>query len=122
MHTFKLFWKSFVIDRNRTFILAERKSSVAFLYCLIKYVSCYSLKFYTRNAACLWLYTVVIIISVPGGGGLVAKSYPTLLRPHGLQHARFICPGDFPGKNTGVGCYLLLQGIFQTQQSKPWLQ
>ena len=22
---------------------------------------------------------------------------------------------DFPGKNTGVGCHFLLQGIFQTQ-------
>ena len=24
--------------------------------------------------------------------------------------------GDFPGKNTGVGCHPLLQGIFQTQE------
>ena len=28
---------------------------------------------------------------------------------------------DFPGKNTGVGCYFLLQGIFPTQESKPCL-
>ena len=28
---------------------------------------------------------------------------------------------DFPGKNTGVGCYFLLQGIFQTQGSNPRL-
>ena len=26
-----------------------------------------------------------------------------------------------PGKNTGVGCYLLLQGIFPTQGSNPGL-
>ena len=25
--------------------------------------------------------------------------------------------GDFPGKNIGVGCYALLQGIFPTQGS-----
>ena len=100
MYTFKLFWKSFVTERNRIFNLAERKSSVAFLYCLIRYVSIYSLKFYPRNAACLWLYSVVIIISIPGGGGLVAKSYPTLLRPHGLQPAKLLCPWDFPGKNS----------------------
>ena len=25
---------------------------------------------------------------------------------------RLLCPWDFPGKNTGVGCYFLLQGIF----------
>ena len=28
---------------------------------------------------------------------------------------------DFPGKNTGVGCHLLLQGIFSTQGSNPRL-
>ena len=28
-----------------------------------------------------------------------------------------LCPWDFPGKNTGVGCHLLLQGIFLTQGS-----
>ena len=27
--------------------------------------------------------------------------------------------GDSPGKNTGVGCYALLQGIFPTQGSNP---
>ena len=27
------------------------------------------------------------------------------------------CPWDFPGKNTGVGCHFLLQGIFQNQGS-----
>ena len=29
--------------------------------------------------------------------------------------ARLLCPWDFPGKNTGVGCHLLLQGIVPTQ-------
>ena len=30
-------------------------------------------------------------------------------------------PWDFPGKNTGVGCHSLLQGIFPTQGSNPGL-
>ena len=30
-------------------------------------------------------------------------------------------PGDSPGKNTGVGCHALLQGIFPTQGSNPGL-
>ena len=34
------------------------------------------------------------------------------LQPHGLQPTRLLCPWDFPGKNTGVGCHFLLQGIF----------
>ena len=29
---------------------------------------------------------------------------------HGLQSSRLLCPWDFPGKNTGVGCHGLLQG------------
>ena len=37
------------------------------------------------------------------------------LRPHGLQPARLLCPGDSADKNTGAGCHALLQGIFQTQ-------
>ena len=43
------------------------------------------------------------------------------LRPHGLQHARFLCPWNFPGKNTGVGCHFLLQGIFPDQGSNSHL-
>ena len=35
------------------------------------------------------------------------------LRPHKLQPPRFLCPWNFPGKNTGVGCHFLLQGSFQ---------
>ena len=32
-----------------------------------------------------------------------------------------LCPCDSPGKNTGVGCHVLLQGIFPTQGSNPSL-
>ena len=35
--------------------------------------------------------------------------------PWGLLPARLLCPWDFPGKYTGVGCHFLLQGIFLTQ-------
>ena len=31
------------------------------------------------------------------------------------------CPWDFPGKNTGVSCHFLLQGIFTSQGSNPCL-
>ena len=39
------------------------------------------------------------------------------LGPHGLQPTRLLCPWDSPGKSTGVGCHVLLQGIFPTQGS-----
>ena len=41
--------------------------------------------------------------------------------PHGVQPARLLCPWDFPCKNTGMGCHVLLQGIFLTQGSNPGL-
>ena len=44
---------------------------------------------------------------------------PDSLQPHGLQPPRLLRPWDFPGKNTGVGCRFLLQGIFPTQGSNP---
>ena len=43
------------------------------------------------------------------------------LRPNELLPARLLCPWTFPGKNTGVGCHFLLQGIFLTQGSNPCL-
>ena len=43
------------------------------------------------------------------------------LQPHGLQPVRFLCPWNFPGKNTGVGCHFLLQGIVLTQGLNPGL-
>ena len=41
------------------------------------------------------------------------------LWPHGLKPARVLCPWDSPGKNTGVGCYALLQEIFPNPGIKP---
>ena len=39
------------------------------------------------------------------------------LRPNGLYPARLLCPWDSAGKNTGVSCHFLLQGIFLAQGS-----
>ena len=38
------------------------------------------------------------------------------LSPHGLYPTRLLCPWNFLGKNTGMGCYFFLQGIFPTQE------
>ena len=37
------------------------------------------------------------------------------LRPHDYSLVGTSVHGDSPGKNTGVGCHALLQGIFPTQ-------
>ena len=46
--------------------------------------------------------------------GLRALQWAWLLCAQSL--ARLKCPWDSPGKNTGVGCHFLLQGIFLTQE------
>ena len=40
---------------------------------------------------------------------------------HGLKPTRFLWPWNSPGKNIGVGCLFLLQGIFLTQELNPRL-
>ena len=51
----------------------------------------------------------------------VASVVSDSLWPHGPYPARLLCPWNSPGKNTGVGCHALLQGIFPTQGSNPHL-
>ena len=50
---------------------------------------------------------------------LVSKLCQALLQPHGPS--RVLSLLDFPGKNTGVGCYFLFQGIFLIQGLNPGL-
>ena len=50
---------------------------------------------------------------------LVALSCPTLC--DSMELTKLLCPWDSPGKNTGVGCYSILQGICPTQGSNPGL-
>ena len=62
------------------------------------------------------LLTKVCVVT----GGLVTQSC-LLSPPRGLWPPRLLCPWDSPGKNTGEGCHVLLEGIFPTQGSNPGL-
>ena len=48
---------------------------------------------------------------------MCTQSCPTLCDPMDCSPPRLLCPWNSPGKNTGVGCHSLLQGIFPTQES-----
>ena len=48
-------------------------------------------------------------------------SHVRLFATRGLQPTKLLHPWDSPGKNTGVGCHFLVQGIFPTQRSNPGL-
>ena len=49
------------------------------------------------------------------------QSCPTPCNPMDCSLPGFSVHGDSPGKNTGVGCPALLQGIFPTQGPNPHL-
>ena len=66
-----------------------------------------------------WFFTTSITWEAPKV--LVTLVASDSLRPHGLESARLLGPWSYPGKNTGVGCHALLQGIFPTQGSNPHL-
>ena len=50
---------------------------------------------------------------------LVAQSCPTLCNPEGCCLPGSSVHGDSPGKNTGVDCHLLLQGILPARGLNP---
>ena len=52
---------------------------------------------------------------------LVAQSCLTLCNPMDCSPPGSSVLGDSPGKNSGVGCHALLQGIFPIQESNPGL-
>ena len=64
-------------------------------------------------------YNVLLDYSVCAVLCLVAQSYLTVCDPIDCSLSGSSVHGDSPGKNTGVGCHALLQGIFPTQGSKP---
>ena len=71
---------------------SEKESKI--LVCLLRQ----TVLLYSKSCSKLYSYSCSVMSSS--------------LWPHGL-----LCLWDFPGKNTGVGCHTLLQGIFPTQGS-----
>ena len=62
----------------------------------------------TKSPLCIYTYVLYVLC-------LVTQSWPTLCDPMDCSPPGSSVRGDSPGKNTGVGCRALLQGIFPTQ-------
>ena len=62
-----------------------------------------------------------LLLPVVASAAAVTSVVSDSVRPRRRQPTRLLCPWDSPGKNTGMGCYALLQGIFPTQGSNPGL-
>ena len=70
--------------------------------------------------SCPFYYNLCIFCVLHANASIVVYRLivsDSFLWPLGLQPTRLPCPWDSPGKNTAVGCHLLLQGIFSTQVS-----
>ena len=69
-----------------------------------------------KEASCQYYLTLVLSLF-----GLYAMSNSFMI-PWTVASARLLCPWDFPGKNTGVGCHFFLQKIFLNKGTNPSLQ
>ena len=93
-----------------------------------KHISCKVVKAFQKNPQSWYLRIKAEWV----GDKLCFSFYPNvcaellscvwLFVAHGWWPARFLCPWNFPCKNTGVGGHLLLQEIFLIQGSNPNLQ
>ena len=68
-----------------------------------------------------WTHTTRVCVCVHTHACAQSTVMSDSLRSHGLWLSSLLCPWKFPGKNTGVGCHFLVQGIFPTQGSNPGL-
>ena len=77
-----------------------------------------------------WCGTICVTHTLPrvckilndgGGGGGGVESLSCIRFFCNPWTARLLCLWEFPGKNTGVGCHILLLGISPTQGSNPHL-
>ena len=73
------------------------------------------LKVYLLDLYCFVVFSVYTFVDLICCAVLSHQSCPTLCNPMNCSLPGFSVHGDSPGKNTGVGCHALLQGIFPTQ-------
>ena len=105
---------------------ANRASSL-----LLQITPSYTLK----NVSFLWdrclllqcLHAIFTCLCISASHASFSHVHARVLSPVRLsatpwtQPSRLLCPQNFPGKNTRLGCHFLLYGIFPTQGLNPCL-
>ena len=74
-----------------------------------------------KEIICLKIWKTTIILHGHSGIGLSVLSRSVAFDFLWPPTARFLCPWNFPGKNSGVSCHFLLQGICPIQGFNPCL-
>ena len=77
------------------------------------------LKYLLLTLSLVFLFVSTCISALCCAVCLVAHSCLTLCTLMDCRRPSLSVQGDSPGKNTGVGCHALLQGVFPTQESSP---
>ena len=107
------------------FALQDRLIAAISLHRFLKICSClFDCSFSSSINRYLHLFICVggsIYLHVCMRACILASVMSNSLQPCGLQPVRLPCPWDCPGKNTGVGCHALLQGVFPTEGLNPGL-
>ena len=83
-------------------------------FSIIGYYKILTIVPYAIQSVLLFTYFIYVLV-------LSHFSHVRLSRPFVLYPTRLLCPWGSPGKNTGVSCHALLQGIFPTQGSNQHL-
>ena len=112
-------WVAFLFSRRSS----QPRDRTLLLHCRrILYHLSHQGFFVTSTSTHIWKREVHLSLKYVMSVICVSRSVMSnSLGHHGLLPARFLCPWDFPGKNTGVGCHFLFQGIFPIQGSNPHL-
>ena len=66
----------------------------------------------------VWLHVFITNSTLLFSCSVMSDYFAT---PWTASHQAPLCPWDYPGKNTGMDCHFLLQGILPTQGSNPHL-
>ena len=76
---------------------------------------------YFKHSASICLLLCPLPLTLASKLKVKSLSRVRLFAACGLQPTKLLHPWDSPGKNTGVGCHFLLQGIFSIQGLNPGL-
>ena len=107
----------FLCEEHGVLTTGPPEKSLSWNFCSPAALSDDSWHFFARKH---FLEGALSVWSFPSVRWLLCARSPSHVRLFGdprLYSTRLLCPWDFPGKNTGVGCHFLLQGIFPTQGS-----
>ena len=95
-------WSNQLIQKRLNDLSRIHKKKMILMYWLATYDNEFTYKWYIIYYHFLFAKSILLLL-------LNCSVMSDSLWPHRLWPSRVLCPWNFPGKNTGVGCHFLLQ-------------